>query len=129
MDRQIEPLVMSSEIQGLEDLHSFMKLGNNVTRFSFPHMDMPLIAPPFVSRDIPESDIWLNPLAPAKPAPKPPAPVAVAAHVSATAAPAVKEKPPAAVQQATVIPPTPPANVPVFGPASVPPAAHPIADL
>ena len=64
MDRQIEPLVMSSEIAGLEDLHAFLKLGNNVTRFSFPHMDRPLIAPSFVPRDIPEEDMWLNPLAP-----------------------------------------------------------------
>ncbi len=70
MDRQIEPLVMSSEIAGLEDLHAFLKLGNNVTRFSFPHMDRPLIAPSFVARDIPEGDMWLNPLAPAEPKPK-----------------------------------------------------------
>ena len=30
MDRQIEPLVMSSEIAGVENLHAFLKLGNNV---------------------------------------------------------------------------------------------------
>ncbi len=27
---------MDSEISGLEDLHAFLKLGNYVTRFSFP---------------------------------------------------------------------------------------------
>jgi type IV secretory pathway TraG/TraD family ATPase VirD4 len=64
LDRQIEPLVMSSEIEGLDDLHAFLKLGNHVTRFSFPHMDRPLIAPALVPREIPEEDLWLNPLAP-----------------------------------------------------------------
>ena len=64
LDRQIEPLVMSSEIEGLDDLHAFLKLGNQVTRFSFPHMDRPLIAPALVAREIPEHDLWLNPLAP-----------------------------------------------------------------
>jgi type IV secretory pathway TraG/TraD family ATPase VirD4 len=95
MDRQIEPLVMSSEIAGLEDLHSFLKLGNNVTRFSFPHMDRPLIAPSFVPREIPESDMWLNPLAP-NPVVKPSAPapaVQVPAVPAATAEGAVNAKP------------------------------------
>ncbi|AXC15987.1 IncF plasmid conjugative transfer protein TraD (plasmid) [Acidisarcina polymorpha] len=59
MDRQIEPLVMASEIEGLEDLHAFMKLGNHVTRFSFPRMDRAIIAPSMVSREIPEEDMWL----------------------------------------------------------------------
>ena len=36
LDRQIEPLVMESEISGLEDLHAYMKYGNYVTNFSFP---------------------------------------------------------------------------------------------
>jgi type IV secretory pathway TraG/TraD family ATPase VirD4 len=64
MDRQIEPLVMSSEIEGLDDLHAFLKLGNYVTRFSFPHMDRPIIAPSLIKREIPESEQWLDPLAP-----------------------------------------------------------------
>ena len=91
MDRQIEPLVMSSEIAGLEDLHAFLKLGNNVTRFSFPHMDRPLIAPSFVARDIPEGDMWLNPLAPAKP--KPPASPVPAAAAPQAANPPVDTPP------------------------------------
>jgi hypothetical protein len=41
LDRQIEPLVMVSEISGLEDLHAYMKYGNYVTNFSFPFLDMP----------------------------------------------------------------------------------------
>jgi hypothetical protein len=41
LDRQIEPLVMESEISGLEDLHAYMKYGNYVTNFSFPFLDIP----------------------------------------------------------------------------------------
>ena len=41
LDRQTEPLVMDSEISGLADKHAFLKLGNNVARFSFPYCDMP----------------------------------------------------------------------------------------
>ena len=62
MDRQIEPLVMASEIAGLNDLHAFLKLGNNVTRFSFPHTERALVAPAFLERKIPENEQWLKPL-------------------------------------------------------------------
>jgi type IV secretory pathway TraG/TraD family ATPase VirD4 len=142
MDRQMEPLVMSSEIQGLEDLHSFLKLGNNVTRFSFPYMDLPLIASGFVPRDIPEGDMWLDPLAPAKPKPPTPVPAAAAPQAATTpAAPqgpiesvsiqpvAKKRKTPLVTPEPTVIPTPPPANIPAFGPAIVLPAVHPSSDL
>jgi len=36
LDRQIEPLVMKSEVEGLPDLHAFVKINNYVSRFSFP---------------------------------------------------------------------------------------------
>ncbi len=133
MDRQIEPLVMSSEIQGLEDLHSFMKLGNNVTRFSFPHMDRELIAPKFVARDNAKDETWLKSLAPTKPKPTA-SPVPAAAAPQAVTEPANpeptarKKKVPAAEPTPTVTP-TPPANVPAFGPVVVAPAAHPSSDL
>ena len=60
MDRQIEPLVMSSEIEGLNDLHSFVKLGNYVSRFSFPPMEMQKIAEGLEPRIIPESEPWID---------------------------------------------------------------------
>jgi type IV secretory pathway TraG/TraD family ATPase VirD4 len=143
MDRQIEPLVMSSEIAGLEDLHAFLKLGNNVTRFSFPHMDRPLIAPSFVARDIPEGDMWLNPLAPAKPKPAAsPVPAAAAVpHASNPAdapeaaaepvsPPAVKKKkaPPVTLEPTIVLTPLP-ENMPAFGPSESVAATHPSSDL
>jgi hypothetical protein len=40
LDRQIEPVVMESEISGLPDLHAFMKHENYVTGFSFPYLDV-----------------------------------------------------------------------------------------
>ncbi len=67
MDRQIEPLVMSSEIEGLADLHSFVKLGNYVSRFSFPPMELKKIAEGFELRAVAESDLWFDPLHPRMP--------------------------------------------------------------
>lgn len=127
MDRQIEPLVMSSEIAGLEDLHSFLKLGNNVTRFSFPHMDRPLIAPSFVARDIPETDMWLNPLAPVPATPRAaPSPVAVYENGAVAEPP---QRPVEALPAPVAVPEPPSSKVPVFGPVNPLSPAHPISDL
>ena len=41
VDRQIEPLVMGSEISGLDDRHAYLKLGNLVARFDFDYLDLP----------------------------------------------------------------------------------------
>ena len=51
LDRQVEPLVLESEISGLADLHAYMKYQNYVTRFSFPYFDMPAVAHGFEKRD------------------------------------------------------------------------------
>ncbi len=51
IDRQVEPLVLESEISGLPDLHAFMKYQNFVTYFSFPYFDMPEVADPFELRE------------------------------------------------------------------------------
>ena len=129
MDRQIEPLVMSSEIQGLEDLHSFLKLGNNVTRFSFPHWDRDFIAPQFVPRDTPESAMWLKSVAPEKPKqPALPVPAAAAPQAAATqistpveGKPIEKKKKKATTVTSVpaVVPIPPPAGVPAFGPVTL----------
>jgi type IV secretory pathway TraG/TraD family ATPase VirD4 len=47
LDRQVEPLVLESEISGLADLHAYLKYQNYVTRFSFPYFDMPEVAKGF----------------------------------------------------------------------------------
>ena len=55
LDRQIEPVVLESEISGLPDLHAFMKYGNFVTGFSFPYLDVLGTSVAFEPREL-ESD-------------------------------------------------------------------------
>jgi hypothetical protein len=50
LDRQTEPLVLDSEISGLENLNAYLKHGNYVSRFSFPVMDVPATKPKFIER-------------------------------------------------------------------------------
>ena len=61
LDRQIEPLVMESEISGLPDLHAYMKYENYVTRFSFPYFDMPIVATDFDLRSTLEDKLPYDP--------------------------------------------------------------------
>jgi len=50
LDRQVEPLVMASEISGLPALRGYLKVGNLVMRLSFPFEVLPAKHPPFVER-------------------------------------------------------------------------------
>src|ERR1019366_7104980 len=61
VDRQVEPLVMDSEISGLENRHAFLKLGNNVARFQFDYMDLPLTTPGFIPRLDDEDQLPFDP--------------------------------------------------------------------
>jgi hypothetical protein len=61
LDRQVEPLVLESEISGLADLHAFMKYQNYVTRFSFPYFDMPVVANGFEPRERPDDELPYQP--------------------------------------------------------------------
>jgi hypothetical protein len=61
LDRQVEPLVLESEISGLTDLHAFMKYQNYVTRFSFPYFDMPVVTNGFEPRDRPDDKLPYQP--------------------------------------------------------------------
>jgi hypothetical protein len=62
LDRQVEPLVMDSEISGLENRHAFLKLGNNVARFHFEYMDLPQRTRGFVARDMEDDALGFDPL-------------------------------------------------------------------
>jgi type IV secretory pathway TraG/TraD family ATPase VirD4 len=61
LDRQVEPLVLESEISGLPDLHAYMKFQNYVTRFSFPYFDMPVVADGFDLRERPDDKLPYDP--------------------------------------------------------------------
>jgi hypothetical protein len=55
LERQVEPLVMPSEISGLAALHGYLKLGNLVTRLHVPFIELPDQASAFVDRQDPPS--------------------------------------------------------------------------
>ncbi len=62
LDRQAEPLVMDSEISGLEDpMHAFLKLGNCVARFSFSYSDLPRTQPAFEPRTLEDDELAFDP--------------------------------------------------------------------
>jgi hypothetical protein len=86
LERQVEPLVMASEISGLPALRGYLKLGNLVVRLSFPFIDLPKTQPVFVER----RDPTLRPSSPTAENPAPgtgapahgdrPAPIPSPAH-------------------------------------------------
>jgi hypothetical protein len=61
VDRQIEPLVMGSEISGLDDRHAYLKLGNDVARFDFDYLDLPTRTPGFVPRRSADGEMSFDP--------------------------------------------------------------------
>jgi type IV secretory pathway TraG/TraD family ATPase VirD4 len=61
LDRQVEPLVLESEISGLADLHAYMKYQNYVTRFSFPYFDMPVVTNGFEERERVDDELPYKP--------------------------------------------------------------------
>lgn len=61
VDRQVEPLVLDSEVTGLEERRAFLKLGNTVARFAFEYMDLPIIATDFVPRTVEDDALDYDP--------------------------------------------------------------------
>ena len=72
LERQVEPLVMPSEISGLPSLRGYLKLENLVVRLHFPFFELPARHPAFVER--PAIETTRRPTV-ATPSVKPPAPV------------------------------------------------------
>jgi hypothetical protein len=70
LDRQTEPLVLPSEISGLDDLRGFLKYGNHVARFSFPFIALEEKSPGFAERKMDDLIVPKTPLpVQAEPAP------------------------------------------------------------
>jgi len=63
VERQVEPLVLDSEISGLPDRHAFLKLGNHVSRFAFDYWNIPATQPAFVPRSLEDDDLTFEPKA------------------------------------------------------------------
>ncbi|MGB0065727.1 MAG: type IV secretion system DNA-binding domain-containing protein [Terracidiphilus sp.] len=61
LERQVEPLVLDSEISGLPDRHAFLKLGNYVACFSFAYYDIPATQPAFVPRPLDDDALGFDP--------------------------------------------------------------------
>ncbi len=57
LDRQIEPLVLESQITGLKDLHAYLKHGNNVIPFNFEYLNLPKHTPAFIPRGGAEGEL------------------------------------------------------------------------
>jgi hypothetical protein len=51
LERQVEPLVMPSEISGLPNLRGYLKLGNLVTRLSVPFINLASRHQALIARD------------------------------------------------------------------------------
>ena len=66
LDRQTEPLVLPSEVSGLDDLRGFLKYGNHVARFSFPFVGLEEKSPGFAERKMDDLIVPSTPL-PAEP--------------------------------------------------------------
>jgi type IV secretory pathway TraG/TraD family ATPase VirD4 len=71
LERQVEPLVMDSEISGLPDRHAYLKLGNYVACFSFAYHDIPATQPAFVPRPLDDDELGFDPKTLAKKATEP----------------------------------------------------------
>ncbi|HEV2112770.1 MAG TPA: type IV secretion system DNA-binding domain-containing protein [Terriglobales bacterium] len=52
LERQVEPLVMASEIGGLAELHGYLKSGNLVVRMRFPYVQLPQAQQAFIERKL-----------------------------------------------------------------------------
>ena len=62
LDRQTEPLVLPSEVSGLDDLRGFLKYGNHVARFSFPFVGLEEKSPGFAERKMDDLIVPSTPL-------------------------------------------------------------------
>jgi type IV secretory pathway TraG/TraD family ATPase VirD4 len=96
VDRQIEPLVMGSEISGLDDRHAYLKLGNLVARFDFDYLDLPTPTPGFLARKSPDGEMSFDPdtLKPRRPITRPDSAAPFAEPPSGTGAPLTHKREP-----------------------------------
>jgi type IV secretory pathway TraG/TraD family ATPase VirD4 len=66
LERQVEPLVMASEITGLPDLRGYLKMGNLVVRLRFRFAKLPKRHPALIERPSPPSRTAASAVEPAE---------------------------------------------------------------
>ena len=95
LERQVEPLVMASEISGLPSMRGYLKVENLVARLHFPFIELPARQSSFVERPRPEA---LRPptapvpsIRPAAPVIQSPVPETVIAHERPASAPVAQQ--------------------------------------
>jgi type IV secretory pathway TraG/TraD family ATPase VirD4 len=97
LERQVEPLVMPSEMSGLPSLRGYLKLENFVVRLHFPFVDFPARHPAFVERPTPETPhsaaVPVPVLRPATPVIQSPVPETHIAHERPATAPLAQQQP------------------------------------
>jgi type IV secretory pathway TraG/TraD family ATPase VirD4 len=89
LERQVEPLVMPSEISGLPSLRGYLKLENLVVRLHFPFVDFPARHPAFVERPVIDAQPTIATVPVVRPAPpviQSPVPETLIAHERAASA-------------------------------------------
>lgn len=52
-ERKIEPLVLPAQIEGLNPLQGYLRVGNHVVLIDFPYIPPQNVAPPLIERDLP----------------------------------------------------------------------------
>jgi GTPase SAR1 family protein len=94
LERQVEPLVMPSEVSGLPSLRGYLKLENLVVRLHFSYLDLPARHPAFVERPVIETTrrptLATSPAKPAAPVIQSPVPDTLIAQERS---PAVEQQP------------------------------------
>jgi type IV secretory pathway TraG/TraD family ATPase VirD4 len=97
LERQVEPLVMPSEISGLPSLRGYLKLENLVVRLHFPFIELPARQPAFVERPTPAtprpSIAPMRVPRPAAPVIQSPVPDTHIAHERPATAPVAQQQP------------------------------------
>jgi type IV secretory pathway TraG/TraD family ATPase VirD4 len=96
LERQVEPLVMPSEVSGLPSLRGYLKLENLVVRLHFPFLDVPTRHPAFVERPVVETtrrpNVAMPPTKPVAQVIQSPVPETLIAH-ERPPSPAVEQQP------------------------------------
>jgi hypothetical protein len=92
-----EPLVMASEVAGLDPLHGYLKHGNLVLRMRFPYLELQGHAEKYIERKA--TTAAPSPMVASSPIVATPAPVAVAPQPEVVQVAPPQKKPPKAAKQ------------------------------